>query len=304
MNDLPAYSYRASIKSDVSDELINTYVLRPLAGVLVWLLYRTRVTPNQLTGAAILFGFVAAALYKGAEPHLTLLAGLCLTAKDLLDSADGQLARAKRMYSRAGRFLDSIGDFAVNLAVFASIGTALAASSHSAVPAVLALLAFAGISLRVSYHVYYQASYLHGQGEYQFNRTAERMTDEDRSANSLTRALQSVYLVLYGWQDDLMGKVDRFSKAGVPHGHAAESRWYGDRLGLFLSGFLGMGTELGVLTVCSLADRLEGYLLINLIGLNALWLMNVAYRRLYLAPRIRRAAGISSAASSRPSSNL
>ncbi len=304
MNHPPAYSYRASIKSDVSDELINTYVLRPLAGLLVWLLYRTRVTPNHVTGAAIVFGFIAAALYGESEPGLTLLAGLCLTAKDLLDSADGQLARAKTMYSRAGRFLDSIGDFAVNLAVFAAIGTALVTASHSAAPAVLALLAFAGISLRVSYHVYYQASYLHGEGSYEVNRTAEHMTDEDRSADSLTRALQKVYLVLYGWQDDLMAKVDGFSRAGLPRDQSAASRWYGDRVALRLSGFLGMGTELGVLTVCSLANRLESYLLINLIGLNVLWLVNVAYRRFVLAPRIRRDVGVSSTASSRPSSTL
>jgi phosphatidylglycerophosphate synthase len=32
------------------------------------------------------------------------VAGLCMTLKDLLDSADGQLARAKQMYSRFGRF--------------------------------------------------------------------------------------------------------------------------------------------------------------------------------------------------------
>ena len=38
------YSYDLSVKSDVSDELINVYVLRPVAGFLVRFLY---YTPNH-----------------------------------------------------------------------------------------------------------------------------------------------------------------------------------------------------------------------------------------------------------------
>ena len=119
------YSYKESLKSDASDELINTYILRPVAGLLVRALYRTRVTPNQVTLAATASGLAAAALYWQGTPLLTALAGICLTGKDLLDSADGQLARAKGLFSRAGRFLDSIGDFAVNLAVFPAIAVAM-----------------------------------------------------------------------------------------------------------------------------------------------------------------------------------
>ena len=107
--------FRDSLKSDAyyADELINIYLLRPVASVIVWLLSPTPVTPNQLTLAAIVVGFAAAAAYAGGP---IVLAALLVSAKDILDDADGQLARAKQMYSRRGRFLDSIGDFAVDLA--------------------------------------------------------------------------------------------------------------------------------------------------------------------------------------------
>src|SRR5512147_787705 len=109
-----SYTYQASVKSDVSDELVNTYLLRPLAGGLVRILYHTPITPNQVTIAAIVTGFFGAWLYLFGTPGMTVLAGFAVTAKDLLDSADGQLARAKQLYGRAGRFIDSIGDIAVN----------------------------------------------------------------------------------------------------------------------------------------------------------------------------------------------
>ena len=117
-----AYAYRSSLKSDFSDELINTYLLRPIAGLIVRLLYPTPVTPNQVTIASTVAGIVAAFFYLDGTPGAVVAAGLLVTLKDLLDSADGQLARAKGTYSRIGRFLDSIGDFVVDAAVFGAIG--------------------------------------------------------------------------------------------------------------------------------------------------------------------------------------
>ena len=134
------YSYKKSIKSELADELINTYMLRPMAGVIVSTLYNTSVTPNQVTIASILVGFAAAAIYLLGTPTAILIAGLFVTLKDILDSADGQLARAKQQNSRIGRFLDSIGDFIVDAAVFAAIGWILFQQEHSLWMPVLAML--------------------------------------------------------------------------------------------------------------------------------------------------------------------
>ena len=116
------YSYRESIKSDKSDELINTYLLRPIAGIIVWVLYYTPITPNQVTIASILSGIIASIFYLRGTAGSFIVAGLLITLKDILDSADGQLARAKTTTKWFGRFLDSIGDFIVNAAVFAPSG--------------------------------------------------------------------------------------------------------------------------------------------------------------------------------------
>ncbi len=281
----PQYSYDLSVKSDVSDELVNVYVLRPVAGRLVRILYRTSLTPNHVTIAATCSGILAAVLYFNDTATATLLAGLCMTLKDLLDSADGQLARAKQMYSRAGRFLDSIGDFIVNFLVFAALGYVLTVSSGNIGYAALALLGFIGITLRVSYHVYYQASFLHLQQRYTTNRITEEIREEDLHNDRMTMLLQRVFQLLYGWQDRLMVRIDRWCRGRSLH-VVNDQEWFADRIGLRLSGFLGLGTELLLLTLCSLMNERPLYLYCNLILMNGMLAGSIWYRRKVLRNRL------------------
>jgi phosphatidylglycerophosphate synthase len=281
------YSYNASVKSRLSDELVNTYLMRPLAGQVVRFLYPTRVTPNQLTIASTAAGCIAAAFYLAQQPALTAAAGLFVSLKDLLDSADGQLARAKELYSRVGRFLDSIGDFVVNLVVFAAMGAVLAKQTGSVWMWLLASAGFLGISLRVSYHVFYQTSFLHLLESYTTNRTTEEVKEEDLRGDPRALCLQRIFLVLYGWQDSLVVALDRWSSSGRLHsGHQLE-KWYADRMGLYLSGLIGMGTELFVLMAFSLFNQLEAYLWWNTTVMNGVCLASVFYRRFKLRRAVR-----------------
>ena len=288
MTEEHPYDYTDSLKSDVSDELINTYLLRPAAGFLVRILYRTRTTPNSVTIAAILSGVLSATLYAFNLPLLTGIGGLGLTLKDFLDSVDGQLARAKRMYSRAGRFLDSLGDFIVNLLVFGVITLVLTTTTRNPWFPFLGLFAFLGTTLRVSYHVFYQTSFLHLQRTYEINRITEEITEEDIRADPFTLRLQSLFVMVYGWQDRMMVGLDQWCRRTLPPGGNLEG-WYGDRTGLRLSGFLGLGTELFILTTFSLGNVLEKYVYVNLIVMNLFWLACITYRRVFLSRRLQQA---------------
>jgi phosphatidylglycerophosphate synthase len=282
-----SYRYRASLKSDLSDELINTWLLRPVAGLFVRAMYHTPVTPNEVTIASTIVGIVAACFYFRGTAGAILAAGLLITLKDILDSADGQLARAKEMYSRRGRFLDSIGDFIVDAAVFGAIGAMLVRTTGNAGSLVLAFLGFLGISLRVSCHVFYQASFLHLERTYANNRITEEVRPEDLNEDRLTLALQRTFQFLYGWQDRLMLRIDAWSRTGISLTPVTAPVWHGDRIALRLSGFLGFGTELFILMLCSVAGRLEFYLWVNCCIMNAVWLACMCYRRWILSPRIR-----------------
>lgn len=284
----PLTFFRQSLKSDAyyADELINIYLLRPIAAGIVWILVPTRVTPNQVTILAVLLGFAAAAAYAYDTPAAIALAGLLIVAKDITDDADGQLARAKEMYSRRGRFLDSIGDFLVNLFVFAAISDVVAKAHSTTESYVLGFLAFIGISLRVSYHVYYQVSFLHLEGRYKLNRIAEDVTEEDEQGDQLTLYLQRQFVTIYSWQDHLMTRIDRWCMRGEID-EKLLSVWYGDRFSLRLSGLLGFGTELMLLAVCSWLNALPTYLLLNVFLMNGIWLVSIFYRRFVLSGNLK-----------------
>jgi phosphatidylglycerophosphate synthase len=288
------YSYRESIKSDKSDELINTYLLRPAAGIIVWALYYTPITPNQVTIISILSGIAAALFYLRGTSNAFIVAGMLISLKDILDSADGQLARAKQQQSRAGRFLDSIGDFVVDAAVFGSIGWTLFKLNNDWMILLLALLGLIGISLRVSYHVYYQVHFLHLQKQYKNNRITEEVQNEDLMKGGIELILQRIFQFIYGWQDRFMARIDDWSArktlrrvpaTGQKEHSEGYKAWYSNTIALRISGLLGFGTELFLLMVCSVLNQLELYLYLNVFLMNGILIICIAYRRFVLSNR-------------------
>jgi len=93
------------------DQLWNTYVMRPLAAVVVAAIHRTGITPNQVTLANLSVFLVAVALlvalpsWKGS-----LIAIAVLEASYCLDCADGMLARFKKLASKTGHLFDFFTD--------------------------------------------------------------------------------------------------------------------------------------------------------------------------------------------------
>lgn len=273
------YSYKNSIKSDSSDEPVNIYLQRPIAGAIVFVLYRTPITPNQLTLISTLFGIAGGLLLAQflplGEPSL-LWSALCFYLKDIFDSADGQLARAKQQFSRRGRFYDSLGDFIANLFLSGGITFFLLHSGNSFLFSVLIGAGiFISINLRVSYHVYYQTSFLHQQKKYLNNRVSEEFSFEE-DEDTFTLRLHTLFLFLYGWQDRLMHTIDAWCRKEKQFD---DEVWYQNKIGLLLGGFLGLGTEHIVLTLCLISQNVWLYLFFSLIVLNGIWSGVIVWRK-------------------------
>lgn len=101
--------YRQSKKRN--DNLWTEWVSRPPAALVVQALERTAVTPNQVTflSLAVFLGAGATLVAWRAWPGLLVGAALIQTSY-VLDCADGQLARLKRMSSPVGALLDFLMD--------------------------------------------------------------------------------------------------------------------------------------------------------------------------------------------------
>lgn len=103
--------YKASLKSMDTEEHIDLWFYRPLGFAWAKLFARLGVTPNLVTILSIILGVAGGVLlYFGASPLLWLnYVGIFLIIwANTYDSADGQLARLTKQYSRLGRILDGL----------------------------------------------------------------------------------------------------------------------------------------------------------------------------------------------------
>lgn len=101
--------YRQSKKK--RDNFWTEWISRPPAAVLVWMLQRTRITPNQVSFAAIAVAAAGAGVWIGWRTWTGLLVGWALLQLAyVVDCVDGQLARLTNQTSPVGALLDFMLD--------------------------------------------------------------------------------------------------------------------------------------------------------------------------------------------------
>ena len=114
--------YKSSLKSMDTEEHIDLYFYRPLGFAWAKLFAKMGVSPNAVTIASIFLGVAGGVLLYFGQPGLAWLnyVGIFLIIwANTYDSADGQLARMTKQYSRLGRILDGLsGDRRDGCAVF------------------------------------------------------------------------------------------------------------------------------------------------------------------------------------------
>ena len=172
----------------------------------------TRLRPVHIT---LLFGAVglfSARLITQNRRHADRFAAALLILKHVLDGLDGALARLQRP-SRLGRYLDSIMDFIVSTALFRAFALRRGGKGRDWLWAGLGLLAHL---LQVSVYNYYYVLYRHRQGGDPTSVLDERQAQPyPWDPPWLTRSLHQLYLLLYGWQDRLIGRLDRWLTTDV-----------------------------------------------------------------------------------------
>ena len=106
--------YRNSLKSMDTEEFIDLMFYRPLGYLWALLCSKIGVTPNAITIASIFLGVGGGVLLYFHDDLLWLnyLGIFLIIWANTFDSADGQLARMTKQYSKLGRILDGMsGDF-------------------------------------------------------------------------------------------------------------------------------------------------------------------------------------------------
>lgn len=241
---------------------------------VVRMLYPLPVRANHITILSLVFGLFSTAFYLSDFEDALIFGAVLLYGKIFLDNVDGPLARACGEVSRMGRFLDSLTDFWVSVAVYSALTWRLLRETGDISWGIWGGLGLLSCLLHCSYFVFYLVKYTSLVGAYKANRSDEIVTFADKAAvargrlSSDTLFLQKAHVLLYGWQDRLMARLDSVSLR-LTGGGGKPDRWYDDRLFLSWSSPLCLCTNNIVLVIFSLFDQIGLGLMVIVFGGNA-----------------------------------
>src|SRR5436190_11522020 len=174
--------------------ILDLYFYRKIGYWLAKMFARLKITPAGVSLLGGLCGVIAGHLYYYRNLEVNIAGMLLHVWANVLDNADGQLARLTGVGSRKGRVIDSLADHLVFVSIYVHL--ALRCLAEGASPLVCLLAVAAGIShaLQGAAADYYRMSYL-------YFVKGKSFADLDSSA-----ALRSDYQEL-SWRDQLWHKL-------------------------------------------------------------------------------------------------
>lgn len=200
---------------------------RPIAKIIAEQLKDTKFTAIHLT---LLFGLSGLLAIYCMTAEYYWAAGFFLILKSILDAADGQLARVKNQPSFTGRYLDSIFDSILNLALLICIGWITATNVF------ITLAAYLCMQTQGTLYNYYHVVFRHGtDGEITsqiFENQVPKAYPEESQA--VVNVLYKLFRLLYKVFDEFIYSLDpHASKATV------SPKWF-----MFCVSFYGLGFQL------------------------------------------------------------
>ena len=111
-------TYRKTLKPKETEEFINSWLFRPAAFLIVWLVRNTKMTPNHLTIMSCISGITSGVMIALGQHILGFVAMFLMV---VLDCADGQLARLTGKSSKVGKMLDVTADVTSYLSFFTGV---------------------------------------------------------------------------------------------------------------------------------------------------------------------------------------
>jgi phosphatidylglycerophosphate synthase len=198
-----------------------TYKARDVEGVLDLLFYRRvafhlarlcarlKLTPVTVTVLGGICGILAGHLYFYRDLQINIIGMVLHIFANLLDNADGQLARLLNQKSRTGRVIDSLFDHLIFLSIYVHLG--LRCLAEGASPAIAFLVLAAGLSHAAQGAAadYFRNAYLFfvkGRARADWDSSA-KLRHEFRNLRWRTDPGQKFLLALYinfTWQQEVL----------------------------------------------------------------------------------------------------
>jgi phosphatidylglycerophosphate synthase len=251
-----ASQYRASLKHPEAEEILDLILFRPIAFLLVKVLLPLPVTPNQITVGAMIAGVIGGCFYATGSHAGFLWGAIFYALCNVLDCADGMVARLKGNGTRIGRIIDIFVDLIAGSAVFLGLGIGLSTAGTGLPFNAWLLVVLAAISYAIHSSLFdeYRNRYM--------ARGLGRIASLEEEIASMTEELNRLESAGEGtWQRTLIRLYlgySRFQLKGERgDGGAGASRDYAgrNRLALRLWSVIGSTSHVTILVLASLLGR-------------------------------------------------
>ncbi|GJG86190.1 hypothetical protein tb265_13710 [Gemmatimonadetes bacterium T265] len=267
-------------KGRAVEEWVDLHFFRPVGVRLARALLPTRVSPDHVTLGCLVLGLAAGWCFVPASPAVNALGFALFIASDLLDSADGQLARLRGTSTRFGRILDGVSDNTRFINLYLSVLARLTVTDRWAFwPALLLALA-AGVS-----HSYQSAAvdairnaYLEvaegGQGEFELPGDVLPNGVPASSGNVFLRLAQGGYAAYVRRQARLLPATVRLVRrlrtlGDAPAATAARAAYAGREAPVVRQcAWLGQNIRFPLVALPCILGRPAAFLWLTLIPLN------------------------------------
>lgn len=205
--------YLLSLKRPEAEEYIDIYFFRPIAFLIVKVLYRFPITPNQYSLMAFISGILSAYYFLLPDDGSTRIIGawfFFLFA--VLDCCDGMQARMKKNGSPMGRIIDGLVDWSVNAAVYLAL---FASEYQNGLKSYAWLFLFSGVMKAMNSGLYDNIlmeylNHAEGKGNFLQNEYSTFKKDlADNNNSPFQKFGKKAYLFLLGMQIKSQKKSDK-----------------------------------------------------------------------------------------------
>jgi phosphatidylglycerophosphate synthase len=282
--------FESLLKSRDVEDPVNLWVHRPLAYGFVAAVYRTSLTPNQVTLLSLLSGMLAAGCFVEGSRSMMLWGGALLWASAILDGADGILARAKNAFSELGRALDGTADALVGVISVAGAAYHLWVTRGDAWLMLAILVALGSAILHIYLYDYYKESFML-MTDPQWNgvplrraEVRERLAKYKAEGASLPVLFASqLYVDLVNAQTAIVARVDpegaREHLSFNVNEQTAEIYRRHNRGVVKVWALISLAPHSYTMSICAMFDRLDVYVWIRLVLCNVLFAIALIWQR-------------------------
>lgn len=285
--------YKESLKIVEAEEILDLLIYRPLAFIFVKITYGLDfLTPNFVSSMAMIVGVTAGIMFGLGTYQYLVYGAILYFLCNILDCADGQIARLKKNGTKVGRIVDGFIDYIVSTAVFLGAGIGLTAGVNNHFVSlwgnifnlspvvyvwIITILAAFSSAFQAFYFDLYRNKFLeivHNKfspledeiKEYQ--QELERVDREPDKAGFLDSFLISIYLRYTRMQMKMHLAKAKEKPSFMPN---TKAYYIQNKLLLRMWSYIGSTTHITICVICALLNNMELFLLICILPLNLLF---------------------------------